>query len=97
MMEQEKIDKILRWFEKGLRIFVAVAMCLGIGTFAFSGVFLWVNGRDITVTVTGWQLALGVAWQMVKMVLMSYVVFGRWHIEYKKKSDVDPAVIGKDW
>jgi len=97
LMEQERINKYLRWLEKGIRIFVGGVLFLEIGTFIFVGVFLWFNGRDIVISLNAWQLGLGLAWNMIKIVAMSYCIFGKWHLEYKKKDLVDPTLIGKDW
>ena len=96
-MEQIKIDKYLRWLEKGIRIFVASGLCLDIGTMIFAGAFLYFYGRDVTVTLNAWQLGLGFASNMIKIVIFCYAIFGKWHIEYKKKTPMDPTVMGKDW
>lgn len=97
-MEQEKINKYLRWFVKAVRIVTFFAIAVDAGVMVFAGGFLWANGRDVMVSLPAWQLAFGVAERTIRITLMSYVVFGRWHLEYTKKAEpLDPTLIGKDW
>jgi hypothetical protein len=112
-MEQEKIDRYLRWFEKGIRVFVGFAFCLHVGSLIFAGGFLWFYAPEKTVTLNAWELGRGLALNLVTAFAMAYVVFGGWHLRYTKKyfhpwtplqsgPSYDDAVLipeffGKDW
>lgn len=96
-MEQEKINKYLRWFEKGIRIFVGFAILFQIAVFIALGLYLWVNGKDILITLPAWVLGIGIASFIAKTFIGAYIVFGRWHIEYTKKVKTDSTLLGKDW
>ncbi len=98
-MDQKKINKYLRWFEKGLRIFAGGVLLLEIGLMFFSGFMVYRNYPGLMVPIPAWQLFVGIGSMVLKTFICSYLVFGKWSLEYVAKTNVaDSSLIGdRSW
>ena len=95
-MEQEKINKYLKWLEKGIRIFAGGVIVLEIAVMFFAGYIIWHGDPSVMATLPGWQLAVGLGMIILKTFVISYLVFGKWNIEYTKKTKWIGDEIGKE-
>jgi len=98
-MDQAKINKILKYVEKGLRFFGAGVILFEVGVMFYAGIMVYFNAPDFMVSVNGWQLLVGIGSIVLKSFICSYLVFGNWHLEYIKKTRVvDSSLVGdRSW
>ncbi len=98
-MDQKKINKYLRWFEKGIRIFAGGVLLAEIGLMFFSGFIIYHNYPGLLVPVTAWQLFVAIGSITLKSFICSYLVFGKWSLVYVPKTNVtDSSLVGdRSW